>query len=282
MSEVSVNDLLSRYDVFLLDAYGVIVSTAGALPGAAELLERIRGAGKQFVVLTNDASRLPETIVRRFVGFGLEVELARIVTSGMLLAPHFAECGLTGARSIVMGPDDSVRYVEQAGGKPVSTSEEDVSVVVVCDDDGYDVRQGLDEVITVLFRRFDRGLNTALVLPNPDLLYLRGPRAYGITSGSIALVIEAALDLRFPGRGYRFERLGKPHRPMYEAALRVCGSTDRRRAVMLGDQLATDILGANQFGIDSVLVGSGLNRVEEASTGARPTYTMSDLRALQE
>ncbi|HEY3234540.1 MAG TPA: hypothetical protein VGJ84_07475, partial [Polyangiaceae bacterium] len=149
MSEVSVNDLLSRYDVFLLDAYGVIVSTAGALPGAAELLERIRGAGKQFVVLTNDASRLPETIVRRFVGFGLEVELARIVTSGMLLAPHFAECGLTGARSIVMGPDDSVRYVEQAGGKPVSTSEEDVSVVVVCDDDGYDVRQGLDEVITV-------------------------------------------------------------------------------------------------------------------------------------
>jgi HAD superfamily hydrolase (TIGR01459 family) len=277
MLATSVADLLERYDVFFLDAYGVLVSTAGALPGAADFVARIVERHKQYLVLTNDASRLPETLWERYRSFGLPVDLDRIVTSGSLLSAHFRDHGLGGAPTIVLGPPDSVRYVERAGGVPVATNDESAEVVALCDDDGYDVRLALDDVITVLFRRLDAGRSTHLVMPNPDLLYLRGERAYGITAGALALVIEAALELRYAGAGHRCIPLGKPHAPMYSDAMRRAGTPDARRVVMLGDQLATDIRGARAFGIDSVLLGTGIARVDGLGQGDHPTWTLEHL-----
>ena len=58
---IDVETLLRRYEVVLLDAYGVLVHSGGALPGAAHLVDRLNGAGKPYYVLTNDASKLPAT-----------------------------------------------------------------------------------------------------------------------------------------------------------------------------------------------------------------------------
>ncbi|HEY0715794.1 MAG TPA: hypothetical protein VGF45_24130, partial [Polyangia bacterium] len=49
--------LLERYETFFLDAYGVLVRSSGALPGAAEFLARLRQAGRPHFILSNDASR---------------------------------------------------------------------------------------------------------------------------------------------------------------------------------------------------------------------------------
>ncbi|MDX2053869.1 MAG: HAD-IIA family hydrolase [Polyangiaceae bacterium] len=271
-------ELLERYDVFLLDAYGVLVSTNSALPGAAEFLQAIALAGKKFLVVTNDASRSAATIAKRQQGFGLAVEASQIVTSGSLLSGYFERYQLQGAPTIVLGTGESCDYVRQAGGRVVEATTEEAEVLAVCDDAGYDLRLAIDDVITVLFRRLDRGQSMRLVLPNPDLMYLRGENAYGITSGSVALVIEAALKLRYPRHTLAFERLGKPHRPMYEAALKLSGETELRRVVMVGDQLPTDIRGAVDFGLDSVLIGTGLTKLDELdSSEVQPMYTMRDL-----
>jgi ribonucleotide monophosphatase NagD (HAD superfamily) len=65
---------------------------------------------------------------------------------------------------------------------------------------------------------------------------------------------------------------------MFEAAARRFSGRDKRVMVMIGDQLGTDILGANNFGIDSVLVLTGLGRASEiARAPARPTYILADL-----
>jgi len=64
---ITVDELLARYDLFLLDAYGVLVSASGALPGAADLVRRIPQQGKEYLVVTNDASRSPETSARRYL-----------------------------------------------------------------------------------------------------------------------------------------------------------------------------------------------------------------------
>jgi HAD superfamily hydrolase (TIGR01450 family) len=277
MQETTAAELVERYDVLFLDAYGVLVSTSGALPGAADFLRVLNERRKPYVILTNDASRLPGTLFERYRRFGLPVELDRIVTSGSLLIPHFREHGLVGARTIVLGPTDSTRYVEQAGGVPVATNDESAEVVALCDDDGYDVRLALDDVITVLFRRFDAGLATRIVLPNPDLLYLRGPEAYGITAGALALVIEAALKLRFPDAHYRAMPLGKPHTPMFAEAMRRAGNPSPQRVVMIGDQVATDILGAQRYGIDSALVATGIVRLDGLGESERPTWTLANL-----
>lgn len=49
--------------------------------------------------------------------------------------------------------------------------------------------------------------------------------------------------------------------------------------VMLGDQLGTDIRGANAFGIDSALVLTGLSRWQDAlhDEGLRPTFLVENL-----
>jgi ribonucleotide monophosphatase NagD (HAD superfamily) len=103
-------------------------------------------------------------------------------------------------------------------------------------------------VVTVLLRRLGRGQRTHLVLPNPDLVFPSGPDAFGITAGAIAVTLEAVMRLRDPGGHHRFVPLGKPHPPMFEAALRRFPTIDRRRLVMIGDQLGTDILGAQRAG----------------------------------
>ncbi len=278
MRRTTVPDLIDRYDAFLLDAYGVLVSSRGALPGAAAFLDRLREAGRPFLIVSNDASRSVSTSLARYRGFGLSLEPEQILTSGLLPVDHYAGAGLRGAPTIVLGTDDSRRYVEEAGGVVVAADDDGAEVLVVADDDGYPFLETVNDALTVLLRRLDAGKETRLLLPNPDLLFLRGDRLYGVTSGAIAAMIEAVLALRVaaPAAPPRFLALGKPHLPMFEAAVRRLPAVEKRRLVMVGDQLVTDIAGANAFGIDSVFVESGVGRFDPGCAGAvRPTWVMA-------
>jgi HAD superfamily hydrolase (TIGR01459 family) len=268
-------ELVERYEVFFLDAYGVLVCSGGPLPGAAAFLDRLSAAGKHVLILSNDASRSAETSWRRYRGFGLPLAVDQILTSGSLLRDHYAAAGLAGAPTIVLGTEDSAEYVRQAGGRPVAASDAAAEVVVVADDDGYDFLETVNQVITVLLARCDRGQKTHLLLPNPDLLFPSGPGAFGITAGSIAAMIERILELREPGGSLRFVPLGKPHAPMFAAAMRVSPTQDRRRVVMVGDQVVTDIRGARDFGLDSALVLSGIGREADCQRhGIDPTWRL--------
>jgi HAD superfamily hydrolase (TIGR01459 family) len=278
MKAITPAELVERYDVFFLDAYGVLVSSSGALPGAAFFLARLEQAGKSFLILSNDASRSPETSLARYRGFGLPLPAGRILTSGSLLGEHFARAGLAGAPTIVLGTEDSAAYVRQAGGRPVAADDETAEVVVVADDDGYDFLETVNQMVSVLFARLEKGQSTELLLPNPDLLFPRGPRAFGITAGSIAAMIERILLLREPGGSLRFVSLGKPHPPMFQAAMRRSPTQDRRRVVMLGDQIVTDIQGARDFGLDSVFVQTGIGREADCALhGVDPTWLLPGL-----
>jgi len=46
--QVTIDELIDRYDALLLDAYGVLVNGDGALPGAAELVATLNGTGKPY------------------------------------------------------------------------------------------------------------------------------------------------------------------------------------------------------------------------------------------
>ena len=252
--EISVDELVRRYPVLLLDAYGVLVTSGGPLPGAADFVERLNAERKPYYIVTNDASRLPEAAARRYQGFGVAIEPARFITSGQLLAGYFGREGLVGASCVVLGTADSRAYVEHAGGVPVPPAAT-FDAVVVCDESGFPFLDVVDATLTGLVRAFDAGRDVRLVCANPDLVY---PKAdgFGIASGSIVLVLEAALELRYPGRELRFARLGKPFAGLFEAALDRSGT---REMVMVGDQLETDIRGARTFGLDAVLVSTGVS-----------------------
>ena len=176
-------------------------------------------------------------------------------------------------------PENSSRYVELAGGRVVPPTD-DFDAIVIGDQSGFPFLETVNAVMSALFHKVDRHQKVHLILPNPDLIYPKGEQGYGVASGSVALVLESALQLRYPDRpDLRFVRLGKPHPAIFAEALRRSGTMDM---VMMGDQLETDIRGANDFGIDSVLVDTGvLNSATEASgrLAPRPTFRMSSLES---
>ena len=277
IKNINIEKLTARYSVLLLDAYGVLVHTAGALPGAAQFIDTLNRTKKPYYILTNDASKLPATSAELFQSFGLAIAPDSIITSGSLLTDYFARHQLKDLPCAVLGPEDSTRYVELAGGKVVA-AQDPFEVLVIGDESGYPFLETIDTVLSGLFNTFDSGANVHLVLPNPDLIYPKADQGFGIASGSIALILEAALQRRYPCRPeLKFTRLGKPHAAIFKAALE---RSNTMNMVMIGDQLETDIRGALEFGLDAVLVGTGIATImpDEVDKSLQPTYYLDSLK----
>jgi HAD superfamily hydrolase (TIGR01450 family) len=270
-----IGALLDAYEGVLLDAYGVLVDARGALPATAPFLAELARRRLPFAIVTNDASRSTVTWARRFAAMGLAVEPARVVTSGSLLPGYFREHGLAGARTCVLGTPDSFDYVREGGGAPVPPEAGmEIDAVAVCDDDGTPFVEGIEHALSATVRAVEGGRRPRLVLPNPDLVYPKGDGELGITAGSMALVIEAALARRFHAEPLVFDRLGKPAPHLFrEAAARL--GLPPARLLMIGDQLETDIAGARAAGIDAALL-AGVSRWEPTAPVA-PTFLLATI-----
>ncbi|MBA3393600.1 MAG: HAD-IA family hydrolase [Deltaproteobacteria bacterium] len=273
---VSIAALVEDYNGILLDAYGILVDARGALPGAAALIELLVRRAKPYAVVTNDASRSVATYVARFAALGLPIEGDRIITSGSLLPGYFRERGLVGARTCVLGTEDSFALVREGGGVPIDLVPPiELDAVAICDDAGTPFLDGIELALSGIVRAVEAGRRPALVLPNPDLVYPKGGGELGFTAGAMALLIEAALARRFPGANLVFDRLGKPEPHLFLAAARRL-ALPPARLVMVGDQLETDIAGARSAGIDAALL-AGISRWDDRGADLAPTYLLATI-----
>ena len=119
-----------------------------------------------------------------------------------------------------------------------------------------------------------RRVNIPVVVANADLTYPVRDGEVAIAVGSIANMVQQAVSKTFVC-------FGKPDVQIFSftyARVRAehAGIT-KREVLMVGDTLHTDILGANKFGLDTILVLSGntLKHAAEsliASSGIIPTY----------
>ena len=275
---LTVDQLVERYDGLIFDAFGVLINSSGALPGAGRLIDRLNHIGKPYVIVTNDSSRLPATTASWYHDNGLNIDVSRILTSGRLLTPYFKKRGLKGARCVVLGTPDSAAYVELAGGEVIGIAPDaELDVLVIGDDEGYPFLPSIEAVLSAIIARLDEGHHVELIAPNPDLFYPKAQGRYAVASGGIALLIQSVLRERYPARtDIQFVHLGKPHRGVFEEGAQLLGTDN---IAMVGDQLRTDIKGANDFGIDSVLIGTGLTKISDSSEfeRIRPTYLLRDL-----
>jgi 4-nitrophenyl phosphatase len=113
-----------------------------------------------------------------------------------------------------------------------------------------------------------------LVGTNPDTTF---PTERGLTHGNGAVL--AALQA---ATGVQPVIIGKPEPIMYQQAMERLG-TDPAHTVAIGDRLGTDILGAVQAGIASVLVLTGVStRAELANLTYAPTWVMAGLPEIVE
>ena len=272
----SLNALLETYDGFLLDAYGVLVTGRGPLEGAADFVQLLRDRGKAFSIVTNDASRLAETCAERYRSLGIHIEAHEVLTSGSMITEVFQEETLKGAKTMVLGTDDTRTYVTRGGGELLALEPGlEPEIVVVADEGGYNFLESVEAVLSALCKVIDAGRTPRLYVANPDIIYPKREEEFGYTGGAVAMLLEAGLNRRYPGRDNRFTGLGKPYSPIFNAAKK--RHTDGK-LVMVGDQLDTDILGANNAGIDSVLMLSGV-APSSYESGPQPTYVLEDLSA---
>lgn len=268
-------EVLSRHELVLLDAYGVLVHSTGAIPHAAQFIEALQRLGKPYFVLTNDAARLPSTCASFYASHGIHIPEDRIITAGSLLSPRLTV--LHQPKVCVVGPADSLAYAEQAGARIVGEDEASplLDAVLVCNT-VPDLLPAAERALNRCFRSIDGGQVPLLLAPNPDVLFPKGDGNFGVTTGGLVALMEAALQARYPQLGLRFERLGKPYAPIFEAALARSPSKDM---VLFGDQLETDVRGACDFGIASALMGTGVARIDADTPceHACPTYRLRDL-----
>ena len=279
-----IDELVERFDAFGFDSFGVLVDGKDPLPGAAELIDRLGTIGKPFVVATNDASKLPERRVEHMRSQGFDVGMGNVITSGSLLEGWADANGLSGRNVLTTGSGEAVEYVRRAGMVPVGLDSDpaDASGLVIAGIQSYDWETALSDIVTILYRQLDAGRCFPGAVPNPDVLYPDGEDRYAIGPGGLAGLIEVALERGFgTGIPWRFDKLGKPHAPMFDEIKRRL--PDDSEVAFFGDQLHTDIRGANAAGFASVLTGTGIVRWDgpadfaEVDAALAPDYLLESL-----
>ncbi|MDN5893077.1 MAG: HAD-IIA family hydrolase [Nocardioides sp.] len=265
MLEKSTAALSESYDLAMLDLDGVVYIGPDAVPGAAQHLQRARTAGMHLAFVTNNASRTPRQVAAHLNGLGIEADPDDVVTSAQAAAHLlFEQFGLD-ARIYVLGGDGLEEALRGAGLQPVtSLAEEPVAVVT-----GYAPEVPWKRIMVggVLIRD---GL--PWVASNTDMTV---PTDYGLGPGH-GVQVQMLADFA----GVEPRVAGKPQRPLLDETIRRVGG---ERPLMVGDRLDTDIEGANNAGIDSLLVLTGVAGMAElvaAPRALRPTYISSDLGGL--
>ncbi len=256
-----MSTILERYKAFILDVDGVLVKGSEPIPGAREALRRLKEHGR-VILLTNNSTRSRLQTAQRLASLGFPISPDEVVTSSYVAARYlleeFGPCGVW-----VIG-EKGLADELAAAGHTVVPPEEATWIVA-----------GMDRKLT--YEKLAQALAGLLsgarfLATNRDATF---PTPQGLLPGAGAVV--GAIE----GMGFPPEQVvGKPSAIAFRIALEVA-QVDPKAALMVGDRLETDILGAQRAGLDTALVLSGVSRLEDvARLGIRPTWVAEDLPAL--
>jgi HAD superfamily hydrolase (TIGR01457 family) len=253
--------LLHRYDCVLFDLDGVLYRGDAPVPFAADSVRRVREAGRPAVFLTNNSSRTRERVAAKLAGVGIPADADEVVSSALATADLLIARG--GGTVFLVGEDGIRLALTEAGIRVAENEPHRVDHVVVGWDRGVDYAKLRTACLLV-----ERG--ASLVATNGDRSF---PAPDGLWPGAGAI-----LSVITTTTGASAEIAGKPHEPIFRAALRRAGGSS---PLVVGDRLETDIEGAAALGWDSLLVLTGVTgRAEAGRATIPPTYVADDLRAL--
>jgi len=243
--------LAPSYDAVLCDVWGVVHNGVTAFPAAGDALRRFRERGGTVVLISN-APRPGSGVMRMLDRLGVVREAYdAIVTSGDL--SHAYVAGRPGTTVFHIGPERDLGIFAGLDIKFGTLNEADY---VICSGLFDDDRETPEDYRTMLGQMRARAL--FMVCANPDLVVERGDRLV-YCAGAIA-------DL-YATLGGEVLYTGKPHRPIYQAAVEKVAALrgarpDLKRVLAIGDSVRTDLSGAADFGIDCLFVTGGIHAEE--------------------
>ncbi|MFI9273874.1 HAD-IIA family hydrolase [Kitasatospora sp. NPDC052896] len=259
--------LVAAYDTALLDLDGVVYAGASAIDHAVEALAEARARSMRLAYVTNNASRPPRAVAEHLTELGVPAAPEDVITSAQAAARLLADKLPAGSKVLVVGGAGLDEALAERGLVAVRSLDDGPAAVV----QGFDPSVGWAQLAEASYA-VARGL--PWVASNTDLSI---PTARGVAPGNGTLV--AAVRT---ATGAEPEVAGKPLTPMHrETVLR----TGAKRPLVVGDRLDTDIEGAFNGGVDSLLVFTGVTTpalLLAAPVPHRPTYLAADLRGLLE
>jgi glycerol 3-phosphatase-2 len=264
----TTQSLSTSYDLAMLDLDGVVYRGPDAIPGAAEALTAARDHGLRLAYITNNASRTADTVADKLRSMGMpDVGTDDVVTSAQAVAHLLADALPPGSAVLVVGGPGLRAPLEQRGLRCVSSLDESPVAVV----QGFDPSIGWEQLAEASYA-ISSGL--PWYVSNTDMTV---PTARGIAPGNGSLV-QAVRN----ATGADPIVAGKPERALFDETIARVGGA---HPLMVGDRLDTDIDGAINAGVDSLVVLTGVSTVQEiadAVDGHRPTFVSADLRGLDE
>ncbi|MFJ3882128.1 HAD hydrolase-like protein [Streptomyces sp. NPDC090077] len=263
----SERSLHQAYDTALMDLDGVVYAGGNAIAHAVESLAAAREGGMHLAYVTNNALRTPDAVAEHLTELGIPTEAGEVITSAQAVARLIAEQVEPGSKVLVIGGEGLRVALRERGLVPVESADEEDLAAVVQGYGGPDLPWGR---FAEAAYAVNRGVpwfasNTDLTIP--------GARGIGPGNGAAVEVVRIAT-------GAEPQVAGKPLPPMHrETVLR----TGAERPLVVGDRLDSDIEGAFNGDVDSLLVLTGVTdavQLLRAEPRHRPTYVDRDLRGL--
>src|SRR5439155_18060257 len=228
----------------LLDIDGVLHVSGKAIPGAPEAVQRLRAEGHRIRFVTNNTTRARAQLTAELRAIGIELEEEELATT-----PLAAGKVLEGLRVVPL----TMSAIRDDLAKHVSLVEDGAQVVLV---GGADETAETGEVFAYenlnrAFAELRAGARLVCLHKNRWWQTARGPL---LDAGAVVAGLEYAC-------GARAEVIGKPSAAYFEAALLELAARPEE-AIMVGDDVDSDIVGAKALRLRAVLVRTGKFREE--------------------
>ena len=229
--------IYNEYDAFIIDLWGVMHNGIKLNSSAINAVKELDEKGKKIVFLSN-APRPTKQVVEFLKKMKMDNKfLKNVLTSGEA-ALNSLKKNKFGKKFYHLGPvrDDSLFF----------DIKENKTTIDKCD---FILCTGLfdeEENLNYYENLLKNYTNKKLICTNPDLTVHRG-NVEEYCAGKIAEIFEIL--------GGEVIYFGKPHKEIYLSCLE-----KNQKTLIIGDNLKTDIKGANNMKLDSLFITNGVHR----------------------
>jgi len=242
-----LKSIINNYDIFYIDLWGVVHDGITIHKNAIEALKKITKAKKQYVLLTN--SPRPNKAVRiSLEKMGMNEKIREKVYSSGEASLNYLKKNYLKQKFYHIGPSrDSALFVEFENNKRKDIFE---GSYLLC----TGLFENQEENLNYYKELFKDHINKKMICTNPDLVVDRGSKRE-LCAGSVALV--------FKKMGGEVIYFGKPFPEVYNQSI----DNKEKKILSIGDNLNTDIKGANLLKYDSLIISNGVHKDEIKKDG---------------
>ena len=246
-----LSSIVDNYNLFYIDLWGVVHDGLILHQGAIKALKEISKKGKEYILLTN-APR-PNKVVKSFLEkMGMEKEIREHVFTSGEASLNYLRKNLKDRKFFHIGPPrdfDLFSDFEKMKSNDIKDSE-----YLLCT--GLFDHHSND--LNHYKYLFENNLKKQMICTNPDLIVDRG-NTRELCAGSVAMVFE-----KMGGKVIYF---GKPYPEVYNLSI----NNNGKKILSIGDNLNTDIKGANLLNYDSLIISNGIHKDEIKQKGIEQT-----------